>query len=86
MIYAVTRVSEDLDLMGMSVPAPADAELTAMARCFAEEFMRMGWTDAEIMEVFRNPFYRGPHLFCQNRGEQALRELVTDVRQVSRRP
>lgn len=76
----MTQAPEGLDLMGVAVPVPADAELAEMARCFAEEFVRMGWSDAEVMAVFRDPFYRGPYLFGRERSEQELLDLITSAR------
>lgn len=51
-----------------------------MARCFVEEFVLMGWDDPTILALFRNPFYRGPHLAYQQLGEACVQGLLDDVR------
>jgi len=63
------------------VPATAEAEvgrdhLREMALAFIEEFRRMGWDDARILALFRNPFYRGPHLVYAARGDAYVRALL----------
>ena len=63
------------------VPATAEAEvgrdhLREMALAFIDEFRRMGWTDERILAMFRNPFYRGPHLVYASRGEPYVRRLM----------
>jgi len=47
-----------------------------MALAFIVEFRRMGWDDARILALFRNPFYRGPHAVYAARGEGYLRALM----------
>ncbi|BDG61997.1 hypothetical protein [Caldinitratiruptor microaerophilus] len=70
-----------LNLMGLAFPAPGDEpELGEMARCFVEEFVRMGWADEQILGLFRDPFYRGPHAVWQRRGEAFVLGLLADVR------
>ena len=72
-----------LDLMGLAFPAPGEGpELAEMARCFVEEFVRMGWTDEQILGLFSDPFYRGPHAVWQRRGEAFVRGLLAGVRGV----
>jgi len=63
------------------VPVAAEAEagrdhLREMALAFIVEFRRMGWGDARILALFRNPFYRGPHAVYAARGEAYLRALM----------
>ena len=63
------------------VPVAAEAEagrdhLREMALAFIVEFRRMGWDDARILALFRNPFYRGPHAVYAARGEGYLRALM----------
>ncbi len=55
---------------------PDDEALTEMARCFVEEYARMGWSGERIMRLFRNPFYRGPHQILRMKGEEFVRDLI----------
>ena len=68
-------------LVGMVLPGEQDAaSLELMGRCFIEEFVRMGWDDAQILPLFRDPFYRGPHAVCQATGEEFIQHLLAQVR------
>lgn len=53
--------------------------LGAMAECFAEEFARMGYSEEALLALFRDPFYQGPHLAFQQRGEEWVRTLLRRV-------
>ncbi len=55
---------------------PNDQALVEMARCFVEEYARMGWSGERIMRLFRNPFYRGPHQILRVKGEEFVRGLI----------
>mgnify|MGYP001240415039 CR=1 FL=1 len=50
-----------------------------MAEVFIEEFMRMGYNHKQILALFRNPQYLGPHLALEKRGEPFVRDLITEV-------
>lgn len=58
---------------------PDDEALAEMARCFVEEFARMGWSGERIMRMFRNPLFRGPHQVLRAKGEGFVRELIRGV-------
>lgn len=47
-----------------------------MAQTFIEEYMRMGWTEEAILDLFRDPFYRGPHGLLLAFGEGTIRGLI----------
>lgn len=53
-----------------------ESNLGAMARCFAEEFARMGYSEEALLALFRNPFYQGPHAAYAAYGEDWVRSLV----------
>ncbi len=60
---------------------PNDQALVEMARCFVEEYARMGWSGERILRLFRNPFYRGPHQILRMKGEDFVRGLIEIVEQ-----
>ncbi len=60
---------------------PDDEALTEMAWCFVEEYARMGWNGEQILRLFRNPFYRGPHQILRRKGEEFVRSLIEIVEQ-----
>ena len=53
--------------------------LEEMARVFVEEFARMGWDRDRILDMFRNPFYRGPHVVYRARGEPFVIRMIDNV-------
>jgi len=69
---------DPMGLVGVAVPADADA-LDEMARCLVEEYLREGWAAERLLGLFRNPFYRTPHLIYRARGEEYVRVLVADT-------
>jgi hypothetical protein len=54
-------------------------DLERMAECWVEEFARMGYSEDALVALFRNPFYQGPHLAWQQKGEPWVREMIGRV-------
>ena len=50
-----------------------------MARTFIEEFALMGMSEGRILRFFRSPFYAGPHMVYQERGEDFIRALIAEI-------
>jgi hypothetical protein len=50
-----------------------------MAECFTEEFMRMGYNHKQVLALFHNPQYLGPHMAFEKRGEPFIRDLIAAV-------
>lgn len=69
---------DPLELNGMALLSSEDTT-NDMAECFAEEFMRLGYSHQRILALFANPQYLGPHLAFQQRGEAFIRDLITGV-------
>ncbi|OGL58727.1 MAG: hypothetical protein A3J27_09300 [Candidatus Tectomicrobia bacterium RIFCSPLOWO2_12_FULL_69_37] len=65
----------------VSIPMPGDAAEAEreMARCLAEEFLRMGHTEEEVLGMFRDPFYAVLHNLCRSRGEAEIRQAITQA-------
>jgi len=69
------------ELVGVAfTPNESDGMLEEMARCFIEEFFRMGWDEAAVLGLFQNPFYRGPHAVYRKKGEEHVRWMIGQVR------
>ncbi|MFO1514841.1 MAG: hypothetical protein U1F83_18350 [Verrucomicrobiota bacterium] len=47
-----------------------------MAETFIEEFMRMGYGHKQVLALFRNPYYLGPHMALEKRGEPFIRHAT----------
>ena len=63
----------------VGVTLPADVEATRdMAWVFAEEFARLGHDAAQIMRVFRSPFYVGAHDALRRLGEAEIAAIVDE--------
>lgn len=70
----------DFELTHYVVPGEAGRDhIEEMAEAFVIEFKRMRWTDETILNVFRNPFYAGPHYVYKERGEEYVVELLESV-------
>jgi hypothetical protein len=69
---------DPLELNGVAFPTCEDTT-DAMCECFIEEFMRMGYSAQRILGLFRNPQYLGVHMAWQKRGEQHLRDTITET-------
>ena len=69
---------DPLELNGMAFLSPEDTT-NDMAECFTEEFMRMGYGHQQILALFRNPHYLGPHMAFEKRGESFIRDLIAGV-------
>lgn len=66
-------------LVGVEMPgATGEDQIKLMARCFAEEFLRIGWDRGRVAALFADPFYRGPHLLYRLRGSVGVEALLTE--------
>ena len=71
---------DPLEPVALAMPAVEGYDhLTAMARCFIEEYRMMGWDASRILALFRNPFFRGPYAVYRTKGEAYVRALIEDV-------
>src|SRR6185436_18175362 len=69
---------DPMELNGVGVACEEDTT-EAMTECFIEEFMRLGYNAKQILAMFRNPHYIGMNMVVQNRGEQFVRDRITEV-------
>ena len=69
-------VSEDpLGLVGMVLPGEP-GQLEAMAECFVEEYVRLGWDERRLMTLFINPTFLATNRIYRVKGEEYVRELI----------
>ncbi len=66
---------EPMELVGVRLPVTEDTTAD-MAECFAEEFIRLGHSVEEVLALFKNPFYAGPHEAYRNLGEERICEMI----------
>jgi hypothetical protein len=69
---------DPFELNGMAFLSHEDTT-NDMAECFTEEFMRMGYNHKQVLALFRNPHYLGPHMALEKRDEPFIRDLIADV-------
>jgi len=81
----VAEADDPVELVGVPVPVD-EATFDEMAACLAEEYVRSGWSDADLLALFRSPFYAGMHVIYLRRGDRWVRDLLADVRRRWRRP
>ncbi|MBI3021350.1 MAG: hypothetical protein HYY90_05895 [Candidatus Omnitrophica bacterium] len=71
---------DPFELKGVILPAQDGTSLREMATCFVEEFARDGWSDEQLLAMFRNPFYRGPYLVWRAKGDAYVDAVIQEVR------
>lgn len=69
-------VPEDpMGLIGMVMPGEP-GQLEAMAECFIEEYVRLGWSETRLMTLFVNPMFLATHRVYRMKGEDYVRDLI----------
>ena len=70
---------DPLELVGVQLPNQSEAQLRDMALCFAEEFIREGWSQEKLWKMFRNPFYQGPYLVWKQTGDDFVKSVIDEA-------
>ena len=72
---------DPLELIGVELsgvfPTESDC-MEEMARTFIDEYARIGWNREELLKLFRDPFYQGPHRIYQTKGEAFVQRLISE--------
>ncbi|MCP5114340.1 MAG: hypothetical protein GY953_26210 [bacterium] len=81
---AVKKPAEPDDpmaLMGVAMPTgpEGDEAMATMAESLADEFLRMGYSQQQVMQMFRDPFFRMTHAIWRAWGEEKVRAVVKSV-------
>ena len=69
---------DPMELCGVGIATVEDTSF-AMTECFVEEFMRLGYNHKQILALFRNPCYTGMNMVLQNKGEQFIRNIISEI-------
>jgi hypothetical protein len=69
---------DPMELVGTFVEGD-DANIEEMGFTFVEELARMEWSQEEILTVFADPFYRGPHTVYRAKGPEFVKSLIVAV-------
>ena len=70
---------DPMGLVGMVLPGEP-GQLEAMAECFVEEYVRLGWDERRLMTLFVNPMFLATHRIYQHLGEAYVRGLIQRTR------
>ena len=65
-------------LVGVALPGD-EASQVEMVYGFAEEFARMGFDEARILDLFRRPFYAGAHAAWRELGEARVLSILRET-------
>lgn len=76
------EAGDPLEMVGVEIPGQSEAQLRDMALCFAEEFVREGWSQDEILKMFQNPFYQGPHLAWKQKGDAFVAGVIEEAAKI----
>jgi hypothetical protein len=69
---------DPLEAVAVELPSDEDT-LVPMAETFIEEFMRMGYSQEQILGLFTHPMYAGPLMVTRARGTAFVRQLIADT-------
>jgi len=67
---------DPMELVGVGV---AGGDFDAMAECVIEEYLLLGWSERQLMGLFKHPFFRATHQVYRLRGEAHARALIARV-------
>ncbi len=72
---------DPMALMGVAMPTGpnGDEAMATMAESLADEFLRMGYSQEQVMQMFRDPFFRMTHAIWRAWGEERVRAVVNTV-------
>jgi len=71
---------EDDDPMVLTAVGVPCGDAAEAAEAFIHEFLGLGLSDGELLELFKNPFYRGTHRIYQEKGERFVTALIARMR------
>ena len=71
--------SDPMELVGTMCEGGDASSMDEMACVFVEELARMGWSREQIVAVFQDPFYRGPHTVYRSKGPAYVDALLDQV-------
>jgi hypothetical protein len=69
---------DPLEAIAVELPSDEDT-IVPMAECFIEEFMRMGYSQEEILGLFGHPMYVGLLMVTRARGTAFVKQLIADT-------
>ena len=71
--------TDPLELTAAGCRDETGQSMRIMTECFAEEFLRLGHSPADVMELFRGSEYRLAHRAWEHQGEVRVFAIVHEV-------
>lgn len=68
---------DPMELIGVALPG---GSMQAMAACLVEEYLMLGYSDEQLLALFRRPCFGATHGIYRARGEDYVRALIGEVR------
>lgn len=78
MPYHEPDPTDPLSLNGVQTPGE-ESSPREMAEVFIDEFFRQGFGREQILNLFRNPFYRSPHALFRLLGEEQIVAILQET-------
>jgi hypothetical protein len=73
-------VTDPMELAGVAFDDPTGQSVRVMAECFADEFLRLGHSVSEVMDLFRGSEHRLAHHAWERLGDLAVFAMVQEMR------
>lgn len=70
---------DPVEMIGVQLSNQSEEQLRDMALCFAEEFVREGWDEEQLLKMFQNPLYQGPHLAWKQKGDDFVKSVIDEA-------
>ncbi|MCA9404997.1 MAG: hypothetical protein KC684_00535 [Candidatus Omnitrophica bacterium] len=74
-----SEADDPIEMIGIQLPNQTEEQLRDMALCFAEEFVREGWSEEKLVKMFKNPFYQGPYMVWKQKGDAYVKSVIKDA-------
>ena len=78
MPYEEPDPTDPMTLHGVSCETDSDQAHREMSACFVEEYLRLGFSREQILEMFQTKGYAGPHLAYQILGKEVIASLIDE--------
>ena len=72
----MTKALEHDDPFQLNAVEIPGGDLGVQARVIIEEFLRMGHTREDLLQMFNDPFYAGTHQLTRALGQQRIIDLI----------
>lgn len=79
MVEKACEPDDPIEMVGVQLSYQTEEQLSDMALCFAEEFVREGWDEERLFKMFKTPFYQGPYMVWQQKGDEFVRSVISEA-------